>query len=194
MNEQIKKTAKEFLVALDQAIANGSWDETNFVLIIGKKLKEMRDDLAEKIKKVDESTDISSDDFFAKNVAMRDSLKEVFISLYSLEGVKLQSWEHIVANLRRQIVSRPVYDSEDEVINLIKTKEKKINEAYISIFVRKEDVLEIKADKIPVDKLGQKLLTLKDNAVSLENINFFKHLSGKYRYIRGRLLKSEVIE
>ena len=192
MEAKLLKAAKEFLKALDHAIASGSWDETNFVLIIGKKLKEMREKIAEDIKIAEEDSDFSSD-FLSKNLAMQNSLKEVYIVLYSLEGSKLQSWEQIIVNLRRQMVSRPVYSTEEEAIAIIKTKEKKINEAYVSVFVNEEDILHMPADKSPVDKLGQNMLVLKDNSISLDYINYFVHLTGKYRYSRGKLLKSETV-
>lgn len=192
MEAKLLKAAKDFLKALDHAIASGSWDETNFVLIIGKKLKEMRDKLAEDIKIAEEDSDFSSD-FLSKTLAMQNSLKEVYIVLYSLEGSKLQSWEQIIINLRKQMVSRPVYSTEEEAIAIIKTKEKKINEAYVSVFVHEEDILHMPADKSPVDKLGQNMLVLKDNSISLDYINYFVHLTGKYRYSRGKLLKSETV-
>ncbi len=192
METKLLVAAKNFLAALDKAIASGSWNETNFVLIVGKKLKEMRDNLAEDIKKAEDNSGFSPDEL-AKNLAMQSSLREVFISLYSLEGAKLTSWEQILVNLRRQMVSRPVYAKEEEVISFIKTKEKKINEAYVSIFVKEEDILQVRPDKIQVDKLGQQLLVLKDNAVSLDCINYFVHLTGKYKYSRGRLLKTDPV-
>lgn len=191
MGTKLLTTAKEFLAALDRAIASGSWDETNFVLIIGKKLKEMRNNLEKDIKKAEEDPEFSSDQL-AKNLAMQNSLKEIFVSLYSIEGAKLSSWEQIIVNLRRQMVSRPVYATEAEVIAFIKTKENKINEAYVSIFIKEEDILQIQSDKIQFDKLGQPMLVLKDNAISLDCINYFVHLTGKYRYSRGRLLKTEI--
>ncbi len=190
MEARLLIAAKEFLAALDKAIASGSWDETSFVLIIGKKLKEMRENLAKDIKKAEENSDFSSD-ILSKNLKMQNSLKEVFISLYSVEGAKLASWEQIIFNLRKQMISRPVYAAEEEVIAIIKTKEKKINEAYVSVFVKQEDILTMRPDKIQSDKLGQNMLVLKDNSVSLDYINYFMHLTGKYKYSRGKLLKVE---
>jgi intracellular multiplication protein IcmQ len=188
MDDQIKQTAKNFLNALDKAIASGSWDETNFILIIGRKLREMRDDVYKKIQQADEDSDFSGRSL-SSQLAMEKSLKEVFIGLYSIDGTQTISWELIIVNLPRQIVSRPVYASEDEIISIIKTKEKKINEAYVSVYVKAEDILIIGDDKIAKDKLGQKILVLKDNALNIDNINYFAHISGKYRYSRGKLIK-----
>lgn len=190
MDEAVKQKAEKLLKALDEAIANGSWDETNFILIIGKKLRVMRDTLAAQLKKIDEEP-TSSASFIARQMAMQSTLKQVFVGLYSLDGVSLQAWERIIANLRRQMVSRPVYENEADIQAMIKTKEKKINEAYVSIYVDPNSILDIGSDKIPVDKLGKSMLVLKDNAINLENIDYFVHITGKYRYIRGKLIKTE---
>jgi len=186
--DNIKQKAEALLRALDDALASGSWTETNFILIIGKKLRAIRDSLAEQVKQ-SQDDQASSAALLSRRLAMQSTLKEVFIGLYSLEGVSLQAWERILANLRRQMVSRPVYEHEDDIQAIIKTKEKKINEAYVSIFVDEADILFVSADKAPIDKLGKPMLVLKDNAINLENINLFVHLSGTYRYIRGRLIK-----
>lgn len=188
MDDTIQQKAEKLLKALDNALTNGSWDETNFILIIGKKLRAMRDTLASQLKEVDEDSS-STSTFLARKMAMQSTLKEVFIGLYSIEGTYLQSWERIVANLRRQMVSRPVYANEEDIKAIIKTKEKKINEAYVSIYVDPNDILDMGVDKIPIDKLGKPMLVLKDNAINLDNIDYFMHITGKYRYVRGRLIK-----
>lgn len=188
MDDGIRQKAEALLKALDDGLNSGSWNETNFIGIIGKKLRAIRDDLAAQLKDAsgDEASEATS-----RRLAMQSTLKEVYIGLYSLEGVSLQSWERIIANLPRQIVSRPVYANEEDIIAIIKTKERKINEAYASIFVSQDDILSMSADKVPIDKLGKPMLVLKDNAINIENINFFVHLSGKYRFTRGRLVKVE---
>ena len=188
MDETIKQKAQALLDALEAALASGSWSETNFILIIGKKLRAMRDNLSEQLNLTDKD-ETSTEEYISKRLAMQSKLKEVYIGLYSTEGVSLQSWERIVANLRRQMVSRPVYAKEEDVKEVIKSKEKKINEAYVSIFVSESDILTVSSDKAPVDKLGNTMLVLKDNSINLENINLFVHLTGVYRYSRGRLIK-----
>lgn len=186
MDETIRQKSEKLLEALNTAISSGSWDETNFVVIVGKKLRAMRDMLAAQLKEADEDP-ANSPAFLARKMAMQGTLKQVFVGLYSLEGTNLQSWERIIANLRRQMVSRPVYANEADIQAIIKTKEKKINEAYVSIYIDPNDMLDLSTDKVPVDKLGKPMLVLKDSAIHLENIDYFMHVTGKYQYIRGRL-------
>lgn len=184
------KQAKKTLQALDEALLAGPWNETSFIVVVGKKVKQIRDDLAAKIAKF-EQDETSAPEYLAHRAHLSASHKLVYVSLYSLEGVNVGSWERIIANLPRQIVSRPIYAQEEDVQNIIKTKDKKINEAYVSLYVDQADILELSTDKIPLDKLGKPMMTLKDNAINLQNIEYFYHISGKYRYTRGHLAKVE---
>lgn len=190
MSQTVKQKAEALLKALNEAIADGAWDETNFISIVFKRLNAMRDALESQLAQLDEEPE-NSTSFLARQMAMQSTLKQVFVGLYSIEGVNLQAWERIVANLRRQMVSRPVYEKEEDIQAIIKTKDKKINEAYVSIYVDPQSILTLNRDKVPVDKLGKSMLVLKDNAINLENIDYFMHLSGKYRYIRGKLIKMD---
>jgi intracellular multiplication protein IcmQ len=92
------------------------------------------------------------------------------------------------------MISRPIYADEEDIKALLRTKENKANEGYVSMYISQSDILPLQSDKIPVDKLGKPLLTLKDKSLSLDNINRFVHKSGIYQYSQGRLVKSPVME
>lgn len=179
--------ATAILKALDDALDTGPWKDSNFLRVIGKSLKDIRDNFA---KEIDDNRQ-SSDSALEKGVlnSERSGHKEVFIALYTADGSQLHSWERIVANLPRQIISRPVYAIEDDVKFLIKSKANKNNEAYVAIFVKESDMLQLSSDKIPIDKFGKELIALKDHAVHLENITRFVHISGNYSYSKGHLQK-----
>ncbi len=182
--------AKKMLETLNNTLDLGPWNEGSFVVMIGKKIQVLRDDLAAQISKYEE-TESSSAEYLAHRAHLSASHKIVYVSLYSSEGVSIGSWEKIIANLPRQIVSRPVYEQEADVQNIIKTKEKKINEAYAAFYVDAAAILNVGADKTITDKLGKPMLVLKDNAIVLEHIEYFVHLSGKYQYSKGRLTQLE---
>ncbi|MCX7090341.1 MAG: Dot/Icm secretion system protein IcmQ [Legionellales bacterium] len=182
--------AKKTLQALDEALTAGPWNESSFIIMLCKQLHVIRDDLAAKITKYEEG-ETDTPEYIAHRAQLSASHKLVYISLYSLEGINIAAWERILANLRRQIVSRPVYANEEDAQNIIKTKEKKINEAYVSFYVNDTEIIQLSPDKVPMDKLGKPILVLKDNAIDLENIEYFFHLTGKYRYLHGRLVKVE---
>jgi intracellular multiplication protein IcmQ len=183
-NEQI--TA--ILDALDEALRNGPWEKSNFLRVMGKNLQELRDNFAKKAN-APSSAQIKSDSLLAHRQSLRESQQEVFVSVYCADGTNIQSWEKIVMNLPRQMISRPIYADETQVKDLIKSKVHKENEAYVGIFVNKTDILHLSADKTLVDKLGSSLLALKDKSLDLENITRFVHMTGVYNYSRGRLTK-----
>ncbi|KTD21069.1 Dot/Icm secretion system protein IcmQ [Legionella londiniensis] len=183
-----EQQSREILKALDEAIEEGPWDESNFLRVIGKNLQSIRDKLANYLNDANSDNAMHASNL-ANRVALRSGQQEIFIGLYSTDGSNLASWERIIANLPTQIIARPIYANEQDVKEIIRTKEKKVNEAYVSIYVSQNDILSLPADKMPLDKLGKPLMTLKDKAINIKNINRFVHQSGTYKYEGGRLTK-----
>lgn len=186
-NELTKQQTDDILKILDDLAALGGWESSAFLRVIARKLQIIRDDFSSRTAS-DCSEKSKTTSYSANRVAIRSGQQEVFIALYSSDGANVQSWERIVINLPRQMISRPIYASEEDVIQAVRAKENKINEAYVSIYVNQTDVLSL-GDKTPVDKLGKSLLTLKDKSLNLTNINRFVHMSDVYSYAHGRLVK-----
>ncbi len=180
----------DILKALDAILEEGPWEKSNFLRVIGKNLQEIRTNLASQVASLDNQTALTAA-IQEKNRTARATQREVFVSLYSTEGANLQVWERILASLPRQMISRPIYENERDIENLIKAKENRINEAYVSIYVEHEDILTVPTDKTPVDKLGKPLLSLKDRCINVNNINRFVHISNVYHYLKGHLLKQD---
>lgn len=181
-----KEQAKEVLAILDKALHEGPWQTSNFLKSIGKNLQTIRNDFA---KKIESDADNLQKNTEKAQLAIKAGQKEIFISLYSSTGSNLQSWERILNNLPRQLISRPIYSNEESIVSIIKSKENRLNEAYVSLFINENSLLSLPTEKIPVDKLGQPLLTLKDNAITLENISRFEHQSGTYSFSNARLIR-----
>ncbi|KTD28722.1 Dot/Icm secretion system protein IcmQ [Legionella israelensis] len=179
----------EILKVLDDILEEGPWDKSTFLRVIGKNITKIREDFVHHIESKQQGKAKKMTNL-ADRMALRSGQQEIYILLYSSEGGKLQSWERIIANLPLHTTSRPIYANEEDVKAAIRSKTNKINEAYVAVFVSQSDLLSVPEDKIPVDKLGKKLLTLKDKTLNLNNIRYFKHQSGIYRYSGGRLIKS----
>ncbi|WP_028388111.1 Dot/Icm secretion system protein IcmQ [Legionella fairfieldensis] len=189
MKEELtEQQTREILNAFDEALKNGPWEESNFLRVIGKSLREIRDNFASHLNGDEEI--VKGDSSSVNPLAQRSDHRAIYVSLYSSEGNNLQAWERILANLPRQMISRPVYENEVSVQHLIKSKENKVNEAYVVIYINHADILPVPPDKILTDKFGNPLMNLKDRSLRLENIVQFVHLSGTYRYVKGRLIKN----
>ena len=192
-DELSEQQTDAILKALDDAITEGPWDESNFLRVIGKNLREIREDFSNHLNATGhEKSKMAS--HLANRVALRTGQQEIFVALYSSNWTNMQSWERILMNLPKQMISRPIYDNEEDIKALIKTKENKQNEAYVSMYISQGDILKLSPDKTPVDKLGKSLLTLKDKSLTLDNINRFVHVSGIYQYIQGRIVKNNSID
>ena len=188
-DELTKEQASAVLQALDNAIELGPWEESNFLRAIGKNLQEIRNDFVSRTE-LPEKVETDAAAHQANLKAMRSDQKKVYVALYSSNGKSLQSWEWIVTNLPHQMISRPIYAEEDDVKAIIKTKENKMNEAYVIFYINENDILQVNDDKVPLDKLGKPRLLLKDGSLKLKNMESFIHQSGMYHYSQGRLIKA----
>lgn len=183
--EQIRSIQKAF----DHAINNGPWQESNFLRTMGKRLEKIRDDFLLEIGQNPSSSDVAAK-HAATQLAHRSGKKEIYIALYSSNGAQLSAWEKLIANLPRQLVSRPIYAEEKDIVDLIKSKSIPQNEAYICALIHEDDIKSVPEDKIPRDRLDHPLITVKDRAISLDDISRFVHISGTYQYLEGHLVKT----
>lgn len=179
--------AHDILTALDEAIEQGPWEESNFLRVIGKNLRKIRDEYASQLQTDNPAQELK----LAQKIALHSGQQEIFVSLYSSQGSKLAAWERILANLPRQTISRPIYADEKEASQSIRAKENKMNEAYVGIYVNQSDILPVSADRMPLDKLGNPLLSIKDRILELENISRFVHLGEVYNFTKGRLINTK---
>lgn len=189
MKDQLTDEQNEAILrALNEAIDNGPWDKSSFLKVIGKNLNEIREGFLTQLGSISASQ-LKIESNLANRIALRSGQQEIYVSLYSSDGENLQSWEKIISNLPRQIISRPIYADEEDIKTAIKSKENKQNEAYVAIYINQTDILQLSPDKTAVDKLGKKLLTLKDRTINLDNISRFIHHGSLYKYDRNRLIK-----
>lgn len=187
----ILKGGKKLLAVLDEAIEKGPWDKTIFLRAAGKKLREFRFRLRASLQ-IDDP-DASKGKDLADRIADRAGQTEVYVYLYNADGQNLEKWSKLVATLRMQAVSRPVYSRENDIQELIRSKPNKNNEAYVAVYVSKEDIVTPK-ESSPKDKFGNDLLLLKDKAVKVENISRFMHVTGEYAFEAGQLIRKGDIQ
>ena len=190
-NDLSKKQMDIIMGALNDMVSEGPWESSAFLREIGKKIVNVRDGFLTPATR-EAQNQLNKSVAKAVCVVDDDQFQEVFIALYSAEGAKLSSWEHILMNLPRQMVARSIYATENEVINWISNKANKVNEAYVSLKIDKSSVLQTDRNKPSFDKLGQPLMTLKDRTITLDSIVRFVHRTGVYHLKKGRLIKKDI--
>ncbi len=105
----------------------------------------------------------------------------IYIGIYCFDGLNMDSWKRVIENLPRQYISRPIYLQERDVQKAVKAKPQLMNEGYVAIYVEKQSINQLENPALPLtDKWGHALLSLKDRAIDLKNIEFFWHQSKQY--------------
>lgn len=181
--------AQSILDALNEAVESGPWMASNFLRIIGNKLQVIRDDFAQKV---------TSSEFTNKNITQVISTSigqdiekiEVYIAIYSSKGADISSWESIIKSLPQHLITRPIYADEKDVRDRLRNSANQVNEAYVSVLIPASAVIKLPQEKARKDKLGMNLLTVRDNAINVNEITRFDHLSGRYDISNGRLVKN----
>lgn len=178
-----KKANLEILKSLDEALEKGPWESSLFLKGIGKKLKDIRDKFKD---------EMGLEEAKIANLTQSSTeipLVEVYVSLYQSEGNNIRKWHSVVATLVGHSVSRPVYKKEQDIVNALKAKDYKVNDAYVVVKIKPEHILLPADDRPTVDREGRELLTLREGAIKLNNIVRFVHISGEYKLIENALVK-----
>lgn len=178
------------LTAFRHALDNGPWTRSALLRVLGKKLRSIYETLEKKAGAEDKASAHRKQQAERTQEQMATTHQEAFVALYSSDGTNLKSWEHLLANLPKQIVSRPIYANETDIKQAIKARPNRNNEAYVAIYIDRASMLTLPPDRAPKDRLGTALLTLKDNALLPQHILRFVHATGEYTYQNGRLVKA----
>lgn len=174
------------LKSLDEAIEKGPWEASLLLKGIGKKLREARERFIR---------NLQLEEYANKEQIEKSNTEEqfilVYISLYQAEGANINKWQSVVNTLAGYNVTRPVYQTEQDVQTAIRTKEFKQNDAYVIVRILKDDIRPYFSEKPPVDRLGHPLLVLREGSIKLENVTEFVHQSGRYLFKNGILIKQQ---
>lgn len=179
------ETSIKVLKALDEAIATGPWEYNLFFKGIGKKLMDARERFVRELG----LEDLAKKEMQGAGDETDKEYVEVYVSLYQAEGANVAKWQTVVNSLAGYNLTRPVYKSEADIQEAIRSKEFKQNDAYVAVKIRKDDIMPPFTEKPPVDRYGHELLVLREGAVHQENISRFVHLSGEYDFRNNALIK-----
>jgi intracellular multiplication protein IcmQ len=187
-NKLSEQQIKAILDAFHEALDHGPWASSALLRVLGKKLQGLSDKFEDEVG-LEQNALTQEESEHHTQKKPQDMQQEVFVGLYSSDGTSLRSWEHILVNLPRQMISRPVYTHEEDIKQAIRARDNPMNEGYVAIYINKANILTMPEDRTPKDRLGTSLLTLKDKSLLLDHIIRFVHMTGVYSYTRGRLVK-----
>ena len=181
--EQHVEFNRELLAILDELLAAGDWESSLFLKVASKRVKALRDEAQALLEQAttprnnQESTN-----------AVREGYINVFISLYQADGNDMKKWQNTLKGLALNNVGRPVYQSDDHVKASIRARGNPTCEGYATVQIKTSDLMKMPDGRVPKDRYGNELLTVRENAVSLENIKEFVHANGQvYDFRNGNL-------
>lgn len=169
--------AKNIQEALHRLVASPCFSNSSFLKLIHQQIKKLSDEFDATMQEVY----CSQSETIEETRRDISSMELVYLSLYCSEGQNLASWKRVIENLPKQYISRPIYSKEADVQKALKVRPQFSNEAYVAIYVEKKLISQPENPLFPLkDKWGHLLVTLKDKAIHLENIEYFWHRSKQY--------------
>lgn len=186
------KYAIAILKALNKAVEEGPWDYNLFYRAMGKQLRELRDKFKEDLN-LEEILATGLPATIAKRIAQRSGLVEVFISLYLIQGSHINKWETLLYNIADRAITRPIYSNEADAKAALRGAVNKQNEAYAIAYIKAEDIFP-PSENSPHDRFGHLLLTIRENAITRDNITRLVHVSGIYEYEHGKLIRQGSVD
>ena len=162
------------------------WQQSNYLKLMHGRLEKVAKDLQEAI---DEASG-RSDDNTTPTAREHPDEQLIYISIYSAFGRSIEAWDRVVINLPKQYVSRSVYLNEKDAQYAARFKGLPQNEAYIAVWVKKTDIINTAALK---DKFDRALITLKDRAIRLENIEYVWSSSILFKWQNNHLVRDKEV-
>ena len=109
----------------------------------------------------------------------------VYILLYQADANNHDKWLLTIKSLIGQSISRPIYRNENDVAEVIRSKNDKKRSGFVAIYVNQADIL---SGRVVKDAAGHELVRVKENAIDLKKIVAFYQDEKKYSYREGKLV------
>lgn len=172
--------------AVDHVMTGGDWNSSLFLRNTLKPL------LAIKIEAETELNNLS-EKAGQKTIeiqALSEDEVEVYIALFQSDGHNISKWAMQLRSLDRYVIGRPVYQNAEDVEKRIRLRAAGSNEAYVSVAIKKMDILPQDPLAAPLkDSFESVLLSLKEVAVRNGRILMFVHDRTRYHFVDGQLIK-----
>jgi intracellular multiplication protein IcmQ len=160
---------------------------------IGDKFKFVRDRLQAFLEQLEKEVQLVTP---AEKVAqgLGEDEELVYVYLYNANGLVFKSWQNMLlpGALNEYSVNRPIYSLRDSIDSLLRTKTNKVQHAFLTVAIKKTDILRGGANDVLQDAFGNKLLKIKESSLRFEKIIVFTHNAHEYELgSNGELTKKE---
>lgn len=107
----------------------------------------------------------------------------VYVYLFNAKGTVIRDWKNMVLPkvFYEYSVNRPIYSEKTQIDAFIRSKANKNQHAYITVAVKKTDMLHRPEDSTLKDTMGNTLVKVRENSLRFENMIMFTHNWIDYR-------------
>lgn len=182
-----KKLGEKLVEILGNVLYSGEWESSLFLKNVKKQLENLKNEAVSFVGHNNEGQAVGGAElaYVRDNIAKEGYLR-IYVLLYQFDSNNLQSWLSLVKSLTEYNVSRPTYDQEPYVQELIRSKKEVERYGYAIINIKQNDIYSL--EKRPIDVFGHEILILKEKAIKTENILEFIHANKrKYAFRDSKL-------
>lgn len=162
---------------------------------IGEKFRFITDRLNNLLVHVEESLNALKKNEESKVDVISADETVVYIYLYNAQGLVLQTWQKMLSPsvFYEYSVNRPIYAEKSYIEAIIRAKANKNQHGYISVIVKRTDILAKAAEvEPPKDSLGNPIIKVREGSLHSEKMIAFTHNNTDYKLSGNQLVKKEI--
>lgn len=184
--DQLKEIIDQLSQILREILHGANWDASLLLRTASKRLQELYEEAERLSIKLGKTS--APDAATLHQDKINQGYILVYVSIYQAEPHSLAKWENTLKTIREYSITRPIYRVEEYVAEAIRSKIGSVKEAYVSVYIKPDDIIAPYAGKKVEDRWGHELLTLRDNCLLTSNIVEFVHQGKRYTYRDGKLV------
>lgn len=161
---------------------------------IGEKFRFISDRLQALLSRLEHGFLSLNEEIATADVVLQDDETLVYVYLYNAQGSKLQTWASMLTPkvFYEYSVNRPIYAEKSYVEAFIKSKHKVSQYAYLTIAIKRENILVLSSEDVEKDAIGHPLIKVQEGSLHFDRLIVFTHGGSDYVLTKsGELIKKE---
>ena len=180
------KKLKSIEEVLNRLIGHPVWDKTFILRASKKKIQNLLSEIEAELVQMDAKP---KEEQHRQQLAFEpQTMRRVYVFMFQSRDTSLNGWAKVIKMLNSSASGRPIYNDEKDVLKRLQALNNKVEAGYLSVLVDKDRVLNLPEERTLRDPDGVVLLSLENQAISAERIEYFYTIGKKFSYQNNELL------
>ena len=175
---------KEIVALVSRVTKIEGWQESKFLTNLIKPFIKLQEQAQGVLNHFEMKNNVTAHHVLSE---VTDDQMLVYISMFQTDGYDMSHWNLQLRNISHHLVGRPIYDSEETVIQVMRGKESQVSDAYLVCNVPSSSVLNHRQGEERLDSDGRQLVGLMPGSITEDSIREFVHMNKRYYWINSRL-------